>query len=1032
MSHTINIKAAGSCFGFNQLSDAVVTCHSSSDLVSDATTVVILKTSSLQPTSAEISVTTPTTSIVVLNNKSCSSSSNAPANVIPDKRQQHNSEYNVPAAACAILAVRDGKKQQASFDSSPVRDKKFSPKSAGIGGCTSRPRPVTSVTGRGTSIDAVFPGKTVRTAVVADDASRSDEHRPVTSILRSTVQTDESPGKTVNCRGFIGCGGGRVSATAPVVDKPSVNTSSCNASKSNSCSETASVHGEEERKQSEKLDVDRRRNGGVSDDGAPIMSSSGRVGQSAVKANLCASISRRRSKQVTTASNLSEPKRAPACNPFVFTTSPAPDASAFQFLCQSCQMVRFATYWELRLHEDWCGRRNPSTVGMSCQKCGFRYKNLVLLHRHAVEVHGSGNKDEVVSPDMHRAPTNANQYSFTTVGAPDAVDFPYVCASCSIVCFRSYAEMRRHEDWCGRNTQNGSFVCGTCKWAFHNDVLLGRHERDCAAGGPASEASASGGYMVNQNNDESPECLSEVTKVRSNVIVASVDGAQKRLSSSRKPQAQGSADEDPPGDAVDPIPSGKRAKPSHCNGPFCCMRCDALLDTRLELARHKRHCKETGAELGAVDDSLRASANCSKSKDLGAKSDLAANVTKKLNRRTAQKAIGASTGGCVRCLDCGEQLKSRLLLTRHKRNGTCRKSANSRGSSCKGKCSRKMQKRAGDEFAGAKCQRLSDTESRVIAEDDDDDTATSAQTERQLEVNNDEMNVRTRKSSCKRITKQLKKKHFTAEVKVQSCTVDSPSEVKPPAASIPMSVPATDVKPGSEVADETDDACRRLIVEALNKCTSKMTITETEQSAVKGVCECKVVLDRTVILHRTADVKSGMIGSSFDTEKTSMLRALDLIPVAGCVSDQNDVVVDRNAISADGSLRRSCRRRKHKRVWTSTSDIDLLRPLDQVGDSARVSHKPVAATTSVGAGDDIPRQRQTGCGKSGPVKAKRTEQIKKKNTKIKNVMTTIGKDQQKKSSLRTLETINDNALRCVACGILLRTVRQIIAHVCRS
>jgi hypothetical protein len=79
--------------------------------------------------------------------------------------------------------------------------------------------------------------------------------------------------------------------------------------------------------------------------------------------------------------------------------------------------------------------------------------------------------------------------------------------------------------------------------------------------------------------------------------------------------------------------------------------------------------------------------------------------------------------------------------------------------------------------------------------DDDDDTATSAQTERQLEVNNDEMNVRTRKSSCKRITKQLKKKHFTAEVKVQSCTVDSPSEVKPPAASIPMSVPATDVKP---------------------------------------------------------------------------------------------------------------------------------------------------------------------------------------------------------------------------------------------
>jgi hypothetical protein len=1035
MTHTINVKAAGSCFGFNQLADAVAACHSNSELGSDATTVVILKTSSLQPSSAELSMTAPTTSIVVLDKKCYGSSADAPAFVCHNRRQQTSIQVNVSVADRAVLATREGDKQQASFGDSSIRGKTFRPNSAGSG---ARTEEASAAVDGGASTDAVFPRTTVPTATVADDAGRSGKHayRPLTS--GQAGDRSWSVGKTPNCRAFVGCDGGRASATAVVVDEPRLNVSFCSTGKSDSCSATAAVRGQEERRRPEKLEVDRARNDGVSCDGAPITPSTGHGSKSTVKANLLASICRRRSKLVPTVSPLSEPKRATACNPFAFTTSRAPDATAFQFLCQSCQMVRFAAYWELRSHEDWCGRRNPSAVGMSCQKCGLRYKNLVLLHRHAVEVHASGNKDEVVSPDMHRAPTGANQFSFTTVGAPDARDFPHVCASCSTVCFRSNAEMRRHEDWCGRSAQNGSsFVCGTCNWAFHSDVLLNRHKRDCAAGGPTSDA----GDAMNGNDDESPKCLGEVTKPRCDVTFAPGDSPQNRLAStSRHAPVQGFAVKQHARETHNQVPCGKRANRSPVRRPLCCARCNVPLNTRLELARHKRRCQKKVPETGVAVGALQASADGLKSKNSGAKhtkkSELAAaDVAKKLNRKAMLKAIGAPSSGCVRCLDCGEQLETRLLLTRHKRNGTCGKSTNFRSSSCKVRGSGKMQKRAGE--LSANFQRSRGGKSRAGAKKSDRGNLTSTRTERLLEQNNKKVTVRSKKSSCKQVAKPLKKEkeRVTADVKVQSCTVDTPPEMKSTVEICPLSALATEVKRENEVVNTRNDAgvaascC--LTVEALKLETdvnsSPSKTSEVDQSPVKDAREWKVELETA------ADVQSAVIGLSFDVQKTNMLRALDLIPVVGCSSNQNDSVVDRNASSPDSFLRRSGRCRKRKRIWTNTSYIDLLTPLDHPGSNVRVSHKAVAAKTSVRPDDDdIPRQRQTGDGKNGPVKAKKTERTKKNGTKNKNSITTSGNNQPKKSSLRTLETVNENALRCVACGIMLKTVRQIIAHVCRS
>jgi len=155
-------------------------------------------------------------------------------------------------------------------------------------------------------------------------------------------------------------------------------------------------------------------------------------------------------------------------NPFSFTTSCAPDAQSFQFLCQSCVTVRFATYTELRQHEDWCARV-PNSHGYLCLPCGRHYRTLGTLRRHADGYHKSP-----VSSEAKKI--IGNPFLFSTTIAMDAASHPHECSSCRLVCFASPTTLRRHEDWCGQcvSAKDGS-KCEKCGRYFRTEALLERH-----------------------------------------------------------------------------------------------------------------------------------------------------------------------------------------------------------------------------------------------------------------------------------------------------------------------------------------------------------------------------------------------------------------------------------------------------------------------------------------------------------------------------------------------------------------------------
>ena len=164
-------------------------------------------------------------------------------------------------------------------------------------------------------------------------------------------------------------------------------------------------------------------------------------------------------------------------NPLSFTTSCAPDAQNFPFLCQSCQTVRFATYTQLRQHEDWCARvRNNK--GFLCLNCGRHYRNLATLHRHSEEYHKMPVSSEAKKTVM-------NPFLFSTTIALDAASHPHVCSSCLLVCFANPSVLRRHEDWCGQCVYaKDDLKCNKCGRYFRTSELLERHmvADDCLTG----------------------------------------------------------------------------------------------------------------------------------------------------------------------------------------------------------------------------------------------------------------------------------------------------------------------------------------------------------------------------------------------------------------------------------------------------------------------------------------------------------------------------------------------------------------------
>lgn len=179
-------------------------------------------------------------------------------------------------------------------------------------------------------------------------------------------------------------------------------------------------------------------------------------------------------------------------NPFPFTTSCAPDAQSFQFLCQSCLACRFATYVELRQHEDWCARV-PASQGYVCLPCGRHYRNQGTLHRHADEHHYSPFSLEVKK-------TLVNPYLFSTTVAQDAASHPHVCSSCLLVCFTTPALLRRHEDWCGQcSSAKDGFKCNKCGRYFRTAALLGRHTEAADCGKMDSTETAGNSIEVSKD-----------------------------------------------------------------------------------------------------------------------------------------------------------------------------------------------------------------------------------------------------------------------------------------------------------------------------------------------------------------------------------------------------------------------------------------------------------------------------------------------------------------------------------------------------
>lgn len=273
-------------------------------------------------------------------------------------------------------------------------------------------------------------------------------------------------------------------------------------------------------------------------------------------------------------------------NPYSFTTSCAPDTESFQFLCQSCLTIRFATYAELREHEDWCARVQ-SSPGFLCIPCGRHYRTLGTLRRHADEYHKMSFPSEVKK-------MVGNPFQFSTTVALDAASHPHACASCLLVCFANPTVLRKHEDWCGQcvSTKGGS-KCDKCGRCFRTDALLERHTAaddclkvddsrttdDLKINGDAESDSTDSKANVKQKlapgitvHGVCPLCdLPFISQYEQQVHFMNVHSLTcAELKIKRQPEIQ--------------------SRRGYVEKQVTCLDCDRAFSSRLELVQHKREC----------------------------------------------------------------------------------------------------------------------------------------------------------------------------------------------------------------------------------------------------------------------------------------------------------------------------------------------------------------------------------------------------------------------------------------------------------
>ena len=272
-------------------------------------------------------------------------------------------------------------------------------------------------------------------------------------------------------------------------------------------------------------------------------------------------------------------------NPFSFTTSCAPDAQSFQFLCQSCLTVRLATYTELRQHEDWCARVRNSG-GFLCLPCGRHYRSLGTLRRHADEYHKMHLSSEV---------TNGfgNPFLFSTTIALDAESHPHVCSSCLLVCFSNRTFLRRHEDWCGQCVlpKDGS-KCNKCGRYFRTAALLELHTAADNCFKTDSTVGAIGDIKINRcTGSESLESDADQKAAREKIVHSVCPLCDVPFMSQYEQQVHFIYVHNLTASELKIKQSVLRHSRRGLVGTqVTCLDCDLMFSSRLELVQHKRTC----------------------------------------------------------------------------------------------------------------------------------------------------------------------------------------------------------------------------------------------------------------------------------------------------------------------------------------------------------------------------------------------------------------------------------------------------------
>lgn len=306
-----------------------------------------------------------------------------------------------------------------------------------------------------------------------------------------------------------------------------------------------------------------------------------------------AKVAKRAKKLKKTATNVNAVERdkpggkiaAVGSNPFAFTTSLAPDARSFQFLCQSCFTLRFAKYVELRQHEEWCARiRNGQ--GFLCLPCGRHYRSQATLRRHAGEYH--------TMPFLSEAKkTVGNPFPFSTTVAPDAASYPHVCSSCLIVCFSSSGDLRRHEDWCGQcpSMKDDGLKCSKCGRCFRTAGLLERH----ATAGDCTKTGDTTGAVDDETCDRGMESESSGSNVEPKAAPEKIHGVCPLCDVPFLSQHEQQVHFMNVHNLTASELKVKQAIQRHSRRGLdvtkvTCLDCDRKFSSRLELVQHKRVC----------------------------------------------------------------------------------------------------------------------------------------------------------------------------------------------------------------------------------------------------------------------------------------------------------------------------------------------------------------------------------------------------------------------------------------------------------